>query len=82
MDRTFEEIREEVLHLDQDSQRRLADEIDGNIPVEQSEYDEESTAELRRRMEQHRRGDGTYVTWEHMMDMAEKMIAEAERKRP
>jgi putative addiction module component (TIGR02574 family) len=81
MDRTFKEIREEVLHLDQDSQRRLAEEIEGNISGEQSEYDEEWTAELRRRVEQHRRGEGTYVTWEHMMDMAERMISEAERKR-
>jgi putative addiction module component (TIGR02574 family) len=81
MDRTFNEIREEVLHLDQDSQRRLAEEIEGNISGERSEYDEEWTAELRRRVEQHRRGKGTYVTWEHMMDMAEKMIVEAERKR-
>jgi putative addiction module component (TIGR02574 family) len=81
MDRTFKEIREEVLHLDQDSQRRLAEEIEENISGEQSEYDEEWTAELRRRVEQHRRGEGTYVTWEHMMDMAERMISEAERKR-
>jgi putative addiction module component (TIGR02574 family) len=82
MDRTFNEIREEVLHLDQDSQRRLAEEIEGNIYGGQSDYDEEWAAELRRRVEQHRRGEGTYVTWEHMMDMAEKMISEAERKRP
>jgi putative addiction module component (TIGR02574 family) len=81
MDRTFEEIRSEVFHLDYDSQRRLASEIEENLTDIKSEYNEEWTAELHRRVEQHRRGEGTYVTWEHMMDMAEKMISKAERCR-
>ena len=80
MDRTFNEIREEVLHLDQDSQRRLAEEIEGNIS--ESEWDQPSREELKRRLEKHCRGEGTYITAEESLSKGRAMIEEYKRKHP
>ncbi len=74
MDRSFEQVRTEVLEMDPESQRRLAEEI-------LAENDSARKQEIARRLEAHRRGEGTYVTKEQMMDMAEKMISAAERTR-
>ncbi len=74
MDRSFEQVRTEVLEMDAESQRRLAEEI-------LAENDSARKQEIARRLEAHRRGEGTYVTKAHMMDMAEKLIVAAERKR-
>jgi hypothetical protein len=74
MGRSFEQVRTEVLELDPESQRRLAEEI-------LAENDSARKQEIARRLEAHRRGEGTYVTKEQMMDMAEKMISAAERTR-
>jgi len=78
MDRTFEEIREEVLHLDQDSQRRLAEEIEENLS--ESNWNDESREEIKRRLEKHRRGEGIYMTAEESLVKGRAMIEEARRK--
>jgi putative addiction module component (TIGR02574 family) len=80
MDRTFEEIRSEVFHLDQDSQRRLVDEIEENLTDTTSGYNEEWTAELHRRVEQHRRGEGAYMTKEEFFARGRALIEDAKRK--
>ena len=80
MDRSFEEIRSEVLELDRESQRKLADEIEHTLAETDDEIDRAWKEEIARRMEAHRRREGTYVTKEQMMDTAEKMIVAAERE--
>ncbi len=80
MDKSFEQVRTEVLELDTESQRKLAEEIKHHLAEIDDEYSV-SQRELSRRLDAHRRGEGTYVTKEHMMNMAEKMIVAAERKR-
>jgi hypothetical protein len=77
MDRSFEQVRTEVLELDDESQRRLVEEIEHRLEENDSAWREE----IARRLDEHRRGDGTYVSKEQMMDMAEKMISAAEQKR-
>lgn len=78
MDRSFEIIRSEVLEWDRESQRRLAQEIEEHLAEsEEAAWDEE----ISRRLDAHRRREGTYVTKEQMMDIAEKMIVAAERKK-
>jgi len=83
MDSSFEEIRSEVLELDRESQRRLIEEVERNLVHDDSNEEVETAwkQEIVRRLEAHRRGEGSYVTREQMMEMAEKMIAAAERKR-
>ena len=81
MDRSFEQIRTEVLELDPESRRKLAEEIEHTLVEPDQANDSAWKKEMARRMEAHRRGEGTYVTREHMMDMAEKMIVAAERKK-
>ena len=80
MDRSFEQVRTEVLELDMESQRRLAEEIKHRL-AENDEMDSARKQEIARRVDEHRRGEGTYVTKAQMMDIAEKMISAAERKR-
>ena len=70
MDRSFEQVRTEVLEMDPESQRRLSEEIRHRL----AENDSVREQEIARRVDEHRRGEGTYVTKEQMMDMAEKMI--------
>lgn len=80
MDRSYERIRAEVLELDLESQRKLADEIEVHLAESQTELDQAWDEEIRRRMEAHRRGEGTYSTREEMMARAEKRISDWERK--
>jgi hypothetical protein len=80
MDRNYEELRSEVFHLDYDSQRRLASEIEENLTDIKSEYNEEWTAELHRRVERHRSGEATYISAEESLAKGRAMIAEAKRK--
>jgi hypothetical protein len=77
MDRSFEEIRAEVLELDRESQRRLADEIEENL----SEPDEEWRAEIKRRLEEYQRGGGTSVTAEESIVNARRKLEQAKRDR-
>jgi putative addiction module component (TIGR02574 family) len=81
MDRSFEQVRTEVLEWDPESQEKLVEEIRHHLAEKDEEYDSVRQRELTRRLESHRRGEGTYVTKEQMMDMAEKMISAAEQKR-
>jgi len=80
MDRSFEQIRTEVLELDRESQRKLAEEIEHTLAETDNEIESARNEEIARRLNAHPRGEGTYVTKEHMMEMAEKMISSAERK--
>jgi len=81
MDRTFEKIREEVLQLDQDSQRRLADEIEENLTENQDEVDEAWRLEIKRRLDEYRRGEGSRVTAEESIANARRLIEETNRAR-
>lgn len=78
MDRTFEDLRHEVLELDPASQRRLAEEIEEKLS--ESEWDEDSKEEIRRRLEKHRRGEGTYMTAEESLAKGRAMIEAAKAK--
>lgn len=77
MDKSFEAIRAEVLELDPESQRKLADEIEENLVENQAEVDQAWDEEIRRRLERHNRGEGSYVTREESMAMAHTMIEAA-----
>jgi hypothetical protein len=77
MDRSFEEIRAEVLELDRESQRKLADEIEENL----SEPDEEWRTEIKRRLEEYQRGEGTSVTAEESIANARRKLEQAKRDR-
>lgn len=81
MDRTFDEIREEVLHLDQESQRRLADEIEENLGESQTEVDDAWRLEIKQRMDEYRRGEGSSVTAEESIANARRQIEETTRAR-
>ncbi len=80
MDRSFEQIRTEVLELDPESRRRLADEIEHTLVETETEFDEEWKLEIKRRLDKHRRGEGTYVTAEESLAKGRAMIEEAKRK--
>ncbi len=71
MDRTFEEIRSEVLELDRESQGKLVEEIEQQWT---SDIDEEAFAEAARRMEAYRRGEGTTVSAEESISRVRRMI--------
>ncbi len=78
MDRTFEDLRHEVLELDPDSQRKLADEIEEKLS--ESEWTDDWKAEIGRRLEKHRRGEGTYMTAEESLAKGRAMIEAAKSK--
>ncbi len=76
MDRSFEQVRTEVLEMDPESQRRLADEIEHRL----AENDESVYAEAYRRLQAHRRGEGTTMSAEESLARGRAMIEEAKRK--
>lgn len=53
--------------------RRLSSDLDDEVEAAWEK-------EISRRLEAHRRGEGTYVSREEIMERAEKRIVEAERK--
>ncbi len=71
MDRSFEQIRTEVLELDRESQGKLVEEIEQQWT---SDIDEEAYAEAARRMEAYRRGESTTVSAEESIAHARKVI--------
>jgi hypothetical protein len=77
MDRSFEQVRTEVLELDDESQRRLVEEIEHRL----AENDESIYAEAYRRLEAHRRGEGATMSAEESFVRGRAMIEEAKRKR-
>ena len=78
MDRSFEEIRTEVLEWDRESQGKLVEEIEQQWSAE---IDEDAYAEAHRRMEAHRRGEGTTLSAEESLARGRRLIEEAKRTR-
>ena len=77
MDRTFEEIRGEVLSLDMESQRRLADEIEVRLgPFEPPEADFE---EAHKRLEAYDRGEEIAISAEESLNEIKNIIANGKR---
>jgi hypothetical protein len=72
MDRSFEEIRTEVLELDRESQRKLADELEEKLS--ESDWDEDWKKEVQRRLELHQSGKATYVSAEESLAKGRAMI--------
>ena len=81
MDRSYDSLRDEVLQLDRDSQRRLADEIEDRLAEPHDEIDEAWSQEIKRRLDAHRRGEGSSVTAEESIANARKHLEEAKRAR-
>jgi putative addiction module component (TIGR02574 family) len=81
MDRSFEDLRHEVLELDLESQRKLADEIEENLAESQTEVDEAWRLEIKSRLDEYRRGEGTSLSREESMGQVRRMIEEAKRTR-
>jgi hypothetical protein len=83
MDRTFEELRTEVLALDRDDKRALADELEQNLAGSEIDddaaYRQEWLDEAKCRLDEYRRGEGTNLTCEESMGRVRQMIAEAKR---
>ena|SRR5665213_890635 len=82
MDRSFEQIRTEVLELDPESQRRLAEEIEEQLFESEPEVDAAWSEEIKRRIEKHDRGEATYVTAEESLAKGRAMIEEYKRNHP
>ena len=70
MQKTFEEIRTEVLELDSESQRRLRDEIDRNL-----ESDRTGFGEAKRRSEAVNRGEMKTVDGPDALARVKKLIS-------
>jgi hypothetical protein len=70
MQKTFEEIRTEVLELDSESQRRLRDEIDRNL-----ESDRAGFGEAKRRSEAVSRGEMKTVDGPDALARVKKLIS-------
>jgi hypothetical protein len=83
MDRTYDELRTEVLALNQTDQRNLADDIEHNLAGSEvddyASYKQEWLDEAKRRLDEYRRGEGTNLTREESMGRVRQMIAEAKR---
>ena len=79
MDRDRESIRDEALQLDEESQAWLAEEIEENLA--KSAIRSSWIEEAQRRLEEHRRGEGSTVSTEEMFANGRKMIEDAKRTR-
>jgi hypothetical protein len=79
MDRAHETLRQEVFELDPHEQALLAEEIAVNLSKDENM--KLWLEEAKRRLEEHRRGEGTTVSREEMMAKGRKMIEEAQRAR-
>jgi hypothetical protein len=71
MDRTFEDLRQEVLELDRESQGKLVEEIEQQWSAE---IEDEAFVEAARRMDAYRRGEGTTVSAEESVARVHRMI--------
>ncbi len=76
MDREFNEVREEVLALDRESQITIAEEIMTSISAS-PEHEAAWRSEIRRRTEAYRRGEITTVDSDDVMARARRKIEEA-----
>jgi hypothetical protein len=73
MDRSFEQIRSEVLELDRESQRRLVDEVEERLgPYEPKDDDFEEAYE---RLQAYDRGKMSAISAEESIAEARKLIA-------
>jgi hypothetical protein len=80
MDRSFEQIRTEVLELDPESQRQLIDEVEVQLgPYEPNNVDFEEAHE---RLQAFDRGEMSAITAEESMAAVRKLIADAKQNRP
>jgi hypothetical protein len=77
MDRHREQLREEVFELDPHEQALLAEEITEHLSKDENM--KLWLEEAKRRLEVHRRGEGTTVNREESMAKARKMIEDAKR---
>jgi hypothetical protein len=78
MDRTYEELRLEVLELDRESQGKLVEEIEERWTAD---IDDDAYAEATRRMEAYRRGEATTVSAEESLGRVRRMIEEHKKSR-
>ena len=76
MDRSYEELRSEVLELDRESQEHLVEEIEHQWSAT---IDEAVYAEAHRRIEAHRRGEGSSMSAEESFVRGRLLIEEAKR---
>jgi putative addiction module component (TIGR02574 family) len=79
MDREFNELREEVLSLDRESQIRIAEEILTNV-ARTPELEEAWREEVRRRVEAYRAGDIKTVSSEDVIARARQKIESATKR--
>jgi hypothetical protein len=80
MDRTFEQIRTEVLELDPESQRQLIDEVEVKLgPYVPNDADFEEAYE---RLQAFDRGEMSAISAEESMAAVRKLIADAKQNRP
>ena len=77
MDRTYEQVRTEVLELSRSDQRTLADEIEHNLSGRNADV----YAEAYRRLQAHRRGEGSTISPEESIAKGRAMIERAKRER-
>ena len=78
MDRSFEEIRAEVLEMDRESQERLVEEIEQQWS---DTIDDEALAEAKRRLDEYKRGEGKSFTAEESIANVRRMLEEKKRER-
>ncbi len=79
MDRTFEELRSEVLELDPENQRRLVEEVEERLAAvepHQADFDE-----AYQRLEAYRRGEMKSVSAEESIARSRRIIENAKRVR-
>jgi len=69
------------LELDRESQRRLVDEVEEKLSETEMEFDEEWRQEIKRRLDEYDRGEGTSITAEESIAHARRIIEEAKRAR-
>ena len=80
MDRSFEQIRTEVLELDPESQRQLIDEVEVQLgPYAPNAADFEEAYE---RLQAFDRGEMSAISAEESMEAVRKLIADAKQNRP
>jgi hypothetical protein len=78
MDRSFEELRDEVLALDNEKLRELADEVEARLGAfEPSEADYKEAAE---RLEKFDRGEITAMTAEEAMASVRARLKETQKR--
>ncbi len=79
MDRSFEQIRTEVLELDHESQRRLVDEVEEKLA--EFEPHHADFEEAYQRLEAYRRGEMKSVSAEESIARSRRIIENAKRVR-